>query len=118
MKFKIDEKVDIDNIPEKNKHGDCYVQAFHYVQSHPNTTLVHGIVTGQGAIEGIQYNHAWVEEGNNVIDKTVNLTIPIIIYYAIGNIKLVKKYSFKETIENALRYGTYGPWDEELKLYP
>ena len=81
MKFRLIEKVNIDDVPEENKHGDCYVQAYRYMQSHPDVTLVHGIVTGQGPIQGLQYNHAWIEDGDMVIDKTINLTIPKIMNF-------------------------------------
>lgn len=118
MKFKLQEKIGLEDIPDENKHGDCYVQALHYITSHPNVILVHGIVTGQGAISGIQYNHAWIEDGNNVIDKTINLTIPKEVYYAIGHIKLTKKYNYRQALEKALEFGTYGPWDKELMQYP
>ena len=118
MKFKLLEKVNIDDVPEENKHGNCFVVAFNYVMSHPNATLVHGIVTGQGPLDGLQYNHAWAEEGDTVIDNTINLTVPKLIYYAIGHIKIVKKYSYEQMIDNALSYRTYGPWDKELMQYP
>ena len=73
--------------------GTCYVDAYHYMDSHRNLTLVHGLVTGQGDIEGIRYNHAWVEDGDTVIDAALkgrgrdNYKFPKDLYYAIGDIK-------------------------------
>ena len=40
-------------IPDANKGGDCYVKALHNMQSDPSATLVHGLVSGQGHLEGI-----------------------------------------------------------------
>jgi len=108
------EKININNIPDKNKNGDCYQQAYRYVTSHPTATLVHGIVVGRGPIEGIEYNHAWAEENGNVIDKTMNLELPIDAYYALGQVRLTYKYSIDELYKKSLEYKTYGPWEDEL----
>ena len=107
---------DLSNIPEENKNGNCFVVAFNEVVHNPDMgyKLVHGIVTGQGAIQGLQYCHAWVEKDGKVIDKTLPTHMqefPLEFYYAIGNIKKVKKYTYKQTLENACKYETYGPWD-------
>ena len=117
MKFRVSESIDYASIPDENKNGDCFVVASNYVQKHPEAILCHGIVTGQGPIAGVQYNHAWVEEGDTVIDKTVDITLPKIVYYAIGNIEIVKRYTFKEMLEQMIEHETYGPWDKELPKY-
>lgn len=98
-------------IPSKNKNGKCYQVAVDYMYQHPRATLCHGLVTGQGAIRGTTYNHAWVEDGNTVIDKTVDIKIPKLAYYALGQIKEsnVYRYTFKEMQENLLKTKTYGP---------
>ncbi len=73
-------------------------------------------MTGQGAIEEIVYNHAWIEKGNKVIDETIPITIDKRVYYAIGNIKEknVFRYTYDEVLQKIDDYGTYGPWEKVL----
>jgi hypothetical protein len=58
--------------------------------SNPNLVMVHGEVSGQGQISGIRYGHAWIEDGDMVIDNSNNrnLKIPKMIYYSLA-------YSYK-----------------------
>ncbi len=109
----------IDDIPSKNKNGTCYQEAMDYMIIHPlnkKLLLCHGLVTGQGAIEGIVYTHAWVEEGNRVIDETMSLKIDKGLYYSIGNInkKNVYSYTRQQMSENVRKFKTYGPWERKL----
>lgn len=116
--------VDISDIPEENKHGDCFVVALHKFMENPKRyTLVHGIVTGQGAIEGVQYCHAWVidEKTDNVIDMTLpagKQKIPVNLYYYIGDISITKEYNASQVSKMLEKYGTYGPWDAVFNDYP
>ena len=108
----------------KNATGTCYQDALHYMEKHSDKKLrlVHGLVTGQGPIEGIRYNHAWVEDGNEVIDPSLKelgrsvYTFPKDLYYAIGNIKekTTFRYNHKEMVKKMLEIGTYGPWEKVL----
>lgn len=112
------EKMSYDDIPEENKHGNCFVVALNTFLENPQKyTLVHGVVTGQGAIEGIQYCHAWVENGNKVIDNTIPLIINKDIYYRIGHIEITRKYNASETMKMLEKYETYGPWDKVFDNY-
>jgi len=108
-------------IPKKNQGGDCFVVSYQYFQKNAlrndKLRLVHGLVTGQGAIEGIVYNHAWVEDDNMVIDKTLpkNMQkIPKSLYYKMGKIKTTYKYNYEEVLEKVVEIGTYGPWETKL----
>jgi len=105
-------------IPDANKGGNCYVKALHYMQEDPSATLVHGLVDGQGPLEGITYNHAWCEKSGKIIDmtlqKSAQKSIPIDLYYKIGNIKTTYKYTYDEMLEKMDEYGTYGPWEKKL----
>lgn len=109
----------LEGIPSKNKNGDCYVKAYRYQESNPEVTLVHGLVAGQGPLAGIVYNHAWCEHNGKIIDMTlkpeVQKSLPIELYYAIGNIKVFFKYNNEERIEKVLDSGVYGPWEKKLK---
>lgn len=114
-------------IPEENKHGDCYQQAWKFAVYNPerNPMLVHGIVTGRGPIEGLRYNHAWVEIGDVVYDKTIPMAangIPKQLYYSLGNIvepdKLVFRYTLDDVLKKSRKFGTYGPWEDILWKYP
>ena len=82
-----------DDIPKNNKGGDCYEVAGRYLmdeslKGNKNLILVHGEVEGQGPIAGIRYGHAWIEDGEMIVDKSGgrNIQLPKIIYYSIGNI--------------------------------
>ena len=120
--------------------GDCYEAAGKYMVENCqagdcNLVLVHGEVQGQGPLAGVRYGHAWVEDGNMVIDKSNgrNLKMAKVLYYSIGAIaspdmsKWAKpdsindlnmfsggnlhKYTWTSTREKILDSGTWGPWD-------
>jgi len=107
------------DIPANNQNGTCYQDAMKYMMSHSTDRglmLCHGLVTGQGDIEGVIYNHAWVEKGNKVIDETIPITVDKRVYYAIGNIseKNVYRYTHNEMNEKVVEFKTYGPWEKKL----
>jgi hypothetical protein len=105
-------------IPRGSTGGDCYEVSGKHVldqsmMGNKELTLVHGIVTGQGPISGIQYGHAWVEDGDTVIDLSNgrNLQSPKALYYALGNISETRRYSVEETRKKILEHKHWGPWD-------
>lgn len=109
------------DIPEDNQNGTCFEDAMHYLMDKDGRgknglLLCHGLVTGQGAIRGVVYNHAWVEDGGTVIDETVPIKMDKRIYYAIGNIKekTVFRYTFAEMQKKVAKFKTYGPWEPVL----
>jgi len=124
MKRYIKNAVSIEDVPEENKHGDCFVVALNKFLENPKKyTLVHGVVTGQGPLEGIQYNHAWVidEYNETVIDMTLpksNQKIPVGVYYYIGKISITREYKADDVYKMLDTYGTYGPWDKVFEKYP
>ena len=48
------------------------------------------------------------------LPKEVQDSLPIGVYYALGNIKTTFKYSFDELLEKAQEFETYGPWEKVL----
>jgi len=105
--------------------GDCYEAAGRYITDNlmfsdkDNLILVHGIVTGQGPLEGVEYGHAWVEDGDRVIDKSNgrDLNIPKDVYYMLGKIDKNKtyRYNIQETRRKIVDSGHWGPWDLKSK---
>jgi hypothetical protein len=102
--------------------GDCYEANGRYFMDHGlfggdgNMRLVHGEVTGQGPLEGVNYGHAWVEDGNTVIDVSNgrNTRMPKAVYYALGNIEQndnIHKYTASEFRRKVSQYKHWGPWD-------
>ena len=119
-------------IPSKNSGGDCYYVAGTIAMSEklPKTAqefkkpnfvgtpyVVHAEVSGQGAIAGLRYGHAWVEDDLNVYDFSNGreIVFPKQLYYSIGNVIEKKpkyyKYTFKEAIDKMLETGHYGSWE-------
>ena len=105
----------------KEPTGQCFKKAYEAFFSNIsiNPLLVHGVVTGQGKIEGIKYVHAWVEIGDTVIDTTIPLFengFPREGYYKLARAdeKDMFKYNKAQVRSKALEYETYGPWEDEL----
>ena len=105
--------------------GDCYEANGKFFMnettpflggSSKNMRLVHGEVTGQGSLAGVNYGHAWVEDGNTVIDKSngKDLRIPKAVYYALGGIDHndnLHKYTPEEFRRKVSKHEHWGPWD-------
>ena len=95
-------------------NGDCYQVAGNLIVdiNDDKAFLCHGTATGQGPIVGIKHGHAWVELGDKVIDKSNgnNLCMDKDVYYRIGKIENVKRYSRKEAISNLIKTEHFGPW--------
>ena len=109
-------------IPPSCQGGDCFEAAGRYFMDNAvfpyqreGIVLVHGEVTGQGPIEGLKYGHAWIEEGDTVIDMSRgrNVKMPKILYYALGNIEEEKtfRYTPQEFRKKIIETEHWGPWD-------
>jgi hypothetical protein len=121
-------------VKKSNKGGDCYKAAGDIVidsrfinknrfDFNGTPYLVHAEVAGQGAISGIRYGHAWIEDDVMVYDYSNGreLEIPKQIYYAIGNIKTsnpkkYRKYTFEQARRKMSESGTYGCWDLDVQF--
>lgn len=102
---------------KKEKLGDCFVSAFRKQQNNRHFILVHALITGQGAIEGIIYNHAWCEHDGFVYDDTLPDNFKKMkkeIYYSLARVQTTFKYNEKQTLLKILEFKTYGPWEEVL----
>jgi len=105
-------------IPEECMNGDCYEVSGRYMMDKhlaglSNPVLVHGTVTGQGRIHGVEYDHAWIEEGDEVLDmsRSRNIHMPKAVYYALGQIKNTKKYDYETFRKMVSKYKHWGPWE-------
>jgi hypothetical protein len=104
-------------------NGDCYEAAGKFMMDSCqfsgddcNLILIHGEVMGQGPVAGTPFGHAWVLDGSTVIDKSNgrDLTMPMQIYYAIGqidNIGNIHQYTWTEARKQILDNGHWGPWE-------
>lgn len=93
----------------------CYENAYKYLlRNNKKAILCHGIVTGFGEIEGIEYGHAWIEYDGMSRDCTLNKEIPSIIYRKVGRARNVIEYTLEEANEMVLKSGIFGPWDKTI----
>lgn len=102
----------------EGKLGDCYPAGGRLIMNFfgdKDHKLVHGMVNGQGALEGKRYGHCWVESRNTVLDHSNGrkLEVPTQVYYALARIdpKECKYYSPEESAKWMLEDGTWGPWE-------
>ena len=115
-------------IPKKSKGGDCYVVSGRIALNNrlPNVKtrefvgepyVIHAQVTGQGAIAGLKYGHAWVEDDEYVYDYSNGreLKIPKEVYYRLGQVieqqPIYFKYTFGEAKRKMAETGHFGSWD-------
>ena len=119
-------------VKKENSGGDCYVVAGEFAMGKlfapkqidyvGTPYVVHAEVKGQGAIEGLRYGHAWVEDDEWVYDFSNGreITFPKVLYYHIGNIKTdnpkkYRRYTFEEARRKMVQTGNYGCWDIETE---
>ena len=102
----------------RRRNGDCYEAAGRYIMDNFDSQLqlVHGEVSGQGAMEGTTFGHAWVLDGDTVIDKSNgrDLRVPKVVYYALGGIDRIDNlhvYSREQALDRMLKHKHFGPWD-------
>lgn len=103
--------------------GDCYRAAWRVAVIEEGWTLVHGLVTGQGPVEGVRFGHAWLERRIEVDGHPVwvvrdvangkDVELPRALYYAVGDVRAeeVARYDADEARRRAIKTGHYGPWD-------
>jgi len=94
--------------------NNCYQNACDYMIFNRKATLVHAIVTGQKAIEGIRYGHAWIEENGEAYDPGLQLHIPAELYRQIGQASDIKEYSYLEMKQQIDIHKHFGPWDDVI----
>jgi len=98
--------------------GNCFQAAGRYLMNNniqnSNLRLVHGLVTGQAKIEGFIHDHAWVEDGDMVIDKSNgnDFYVPKKLYYHLGNIEEfnLTRYNWEEMTKQLVATKHWGPW--------
>ena len=85
--------------------------------------LVQALVYGQGAVKGLRFPHAWVEDGDTVIDQSNGRDIRMDkkVYYALGGVKPKErgayyKYDFPAMKRKLISTGHYGPWELDESL--
>ncbi len=98
--------------------GDCYQAAGNLAISFvgdPKAKLVHGMVNGQGSLEGIRFGHSWVEYGDKVLDHSngEKREIPKSVYYVLGKVNPEenKYYTPKDAIKWMMKSKHWGPWE-------
>lgn len=113
--------------------GDCFEAAAHLMLSRfaddPSARVCHGVPLGRGEIEGIRFDHGWVEveevvgtqpNGTEMREIMVydfsnggEIVIPRSLYYMLGNIAPddVKRFTAQEAMGKMRETGFYGPWD-------
>ena len=107
-------------IPDEYRGGNCFEVALRNVMDDSNLFVCHGVVRGQGALEGIEFPHAWNEfsDGDYVLDESNGnvICMPRDAYYAMARLdpSTVRRYDSREAMEEAVRTGVYGPWEQDL----
>ena len=98
--------------------GDCYQAGGRLIMNFfgdKEHKLVHGMVNGQGALEGIRFGHCWVESRDTVLDHSngKKRELPKQVYYALGKVnpKECKYYTAEEAAKFMVDKGHWGPWE-------
>ena len=99
--------------------GNCYKVAADLMLASRNKkfVLVHGLLEGKVMFDGLIIGHAWIEMGDVVIDEANGRKFYIEKeeYYRTRHVIHVRKYTLEEARTLKKRFGTYGPWDDDVK---
>lgn len=97
---------------EKKKDGDCFQNVQDYVLDNDSPTLivVHGKVTNK---ENKVLAHAWIEDGDIVLDPTTGIKTTKEKYYRALKAVPENKYNPMDAIKIRFKTGNYGPWTAE-----
>lgn len=120
----------ITTLKKASRLGDCYEAAGRYMLDNchrKNLILVHAEVTGQGRIDGVKYGHAFILDGNTVIDVSNgnNIRMEKMVYFLLGKIGQydlktkdvdtskanMHTYTCDQFREKISRHEHWGPWD-------
>jgi len=98
---------------QKTATGDCYVQTGSYMMGSPKKgdVLVHGRPTLQVA-PFIEYGHAWIENGDQVMDLAGGYRGDRFLYYTLGKIDYKNNlvYTPAQARQFMASHGHFGPW--------
>ena len=97
-------------------NGSYFMENALFPGNNKKLKMVHGEVTGQGSLDGVKYGHAWIEDGNTVIDVSngKNIKMSKKAYYQSGHIGEngnIHTYSPEKFREKILQHEHWGPWD-------
>ena len=90
--------------------GKCYELAGRYVTSNPNSILVHGKLINPYTRGFKELDHAWVEDGGDILDPVMDIKMPKEAYESWFKVKPYKKYTHTEVLKLTLETGNWGPW--------
>jgi hypothetical protein len=102
---------------KRRKGGDCFERHGRIVLNRDGLgmLLCHGMVSGQGALEGRRFMHCWLEIGDAVIDLSNGLKTVLRKeqYYKVGKInpKEVRRYTEDAASRMIYETGHFGPWE-------
>ena len=132
-----------DDISDSRKRGNCFGDAFDYIfhegviRGRNNLILVHAIICPlMGPLSGVRFGHAWVEDGDNVIDTSRNnIVMDKQSFYLLGGLinlptgefnpnqhltikeEDIHRYSVQEAKKMVVEHEMYGPWEEVFEEY-
>lgn len=102
--------------------GNCFEAAGQYMMDRwlsgqvGDLRLVHGEVAGQAHLAGMTFGHAWILDGEDIIDVSNgrNIRMPKAAYYALGQIDRIgntHEYPWEEARKLILQHQHWGPWE-------
>lgn len=113
-----------------NEGGDCYVVALNLVLGFSeidcpfesgDLLLCHGTATGTGnGIKGRKFGHAWCEFVGDVETLVIDYSngnravLPKPLYYKVGQVCDVSRYTLDEVRRMMIEHKHYGPWEGEF----
>lgn len=99
----------------KEPQGKCFWNAIRWCMFNPDPAnlVIHGQVElSEGPRAGQRGEHAWVEQGNVVIDPTYGFKGSKGLYYRLTKAVPEASYTGKQALQHSVKFGNQGPWHE------